>query len=135
VALSPDLQTLAVVGLDRMARLLDLRNPAAAPISLDGHENTIIAAAFSPDGQHLATGSTDRSVRIWLVRTETLSEMVCDMVWRDLQSAEWQQFVGPALPYEQTCRDFTPDRAATPEPASRDATPLVAVPSEGGSEV
>lgn len=40
--------------------------------TLEGHPNTIIGLAFSPDGQLLASGSMDSSVRVWNVTTGEL---------------------------------------------------------------
>ncbi len=38
-----------------------------------GHASAVISAAFSPDGQRIVTGSTDRSARVWSARSgETL---------------------------------------------------------------
>ncbi|MPC36824.1 Notchless 1 [Portunus trituberculatus] len=39
--------------------------------SLPGHAEAVLSAAFSPDGQHLASGSGDTTVRFWDVNTET----------------------------------------------------------------
>ncbi|OEH77797.1 hypothetical protein cyc_06091 [Cyclospora cayetanensis] len=36
-----------------------------------GHEEAILAAAFSPEGKRLATGGGDTSVRLWDLNTET----------------------------------------------------------------
>jgi WD40 repeat protein len=34
-------------------------------LELEGHRETILAVAWSPDGKRVATGSLDRSVRVW----------------------------------------------------------------------
>ena len=39
--------------------------------SLEGHQNSVHAIAFSPDGQWLASGSWDKTVKLWNVRTNS----------------------------------------------------------------
>jgi len=39
--------------------------------SIPGHGEAVISVAFSPDGQHMASGSGDTTVRFWDVKTET----------------------------------------------------------------
>ncbi|KAI9325777.1 hypothetical protein BDR26DRAFT_173654 [Obelidium mucronatum] len=39
------------------------------PISLTGHESSVKAVAFSKDGTLVVSGSTDRTIRVWLVQT------------------------------------------------------------------
>jgi WD40 repeat protein len=75
IALSPDGRTLAVggfmdtpgKGMSGKIRLYDLRSGKLLRL-LKGHENVIHDLAFSPDGSLLASGSSDRTVRVWEMR-------------------------------------------------------------------
>jgi len=44
---------------------LDLLQQPAPVATLRGHTDTVYAAAFSPDGQHVVTGSDDGTARVW----------------------------------------------------------------------
>jgi WD40 repeat protein len=35
--------------------------------SLAGHTNSVWSVAFSPDGQHIVSGSADKLVKVWSV--------------------------------------------------------------------
>lgn len=39
--------------------------------SMPGHAEAVVSLGFSPDGQHLASGSGDTTVRLWDLNTET----------------------------------------------------------------
>jgi hypothetical protein len=67
------------------------------------HEGRVLSVAFSSDGARPASGSRDGIIRIWIARTETLREMVCEKVWRNLTLDEWHRFVGVDITYEPTC--------------------------------
>jgi hypothetical protein len=60
VAAGPDRNTLA---------LADAATGKVTGVRLVGHERPITAAAFSPDGQFLATGAADGVIKVWVVAT------------------------------------------------------------------
>jgi hypothetical protein len=54
----------AAAGADRVVRIWDIRSGDVIA-ELQGHTAYVTTLHFSPDGAHLASGSWDRSVRIW----------------------------------------------------------------------
>ena len=66
------------------------------------HEDWVRAVAFSPDGRYLATGSDDRTARVWLLWPEDLIAEACARLPRNLTREEWQRYVGDE-PYRATC--------------------------------
>lgn len=68
VALHPDGKR-AAIGSTRLDAPLQIRDARAGTLLaiLDGHEAAVTAVAFSADGTLLASGSNDRTVRIWKI--------------------------------------------------------------------
>jgi WD40 repeat protein len=64
---APDGRTFAILCEDD-AMIHDTRSGQRLHL-LTGHQNTAECLAFSPDGRWLATGSHDRTIRIWDVST------------------------------------------------------------------
>ena len=59
---------------------------------------------FTKDNE-LVAGLSDRSLRIWETSSGKLSEMICNMVQRDLSKSEWNEMIGNGIPYETTCNE------------------------------
>jgi WD40 repeat protein len=72
---SPDGSKVAGYGYPRQVRICLTADLHAQPLRLQGHDETITGAAFSPDSRLLVTGSFDHTVRIWDAGTGT--EIFC----------------------------------------------------------
>ncbi len=61
---------------------------------LQGHEDRVRSAAFSPDGAEVVTASSDRTARIWRVfrTTQELIDYARNIVPRQLTPEQRKQF-------------------------------------------
>jgi WD40 repeat protein len=84
------------------------------------HEGPVTSVAFSPDDKFVGSGSADGTTHVWLFRSKDLIADACSHVTRNLNRAEWKQYIGDALPYQAVCPDLpiepelSPVSSATP---------------------
>lgn len=72
VAFTGDPNRFATASHDWKVTLWDARQPSAPLAVLDGHENAVHALAYAPQQLLLASGSADRTVRLWSLDTLSL---------------------------------------------------------------
>jgi WD40 repeat protein len=67
------------------------------------YNGAVTGEVYSPDGSTLISGSADGRVIAWDLRLSSWKQVACDIAGRNLTAAEWQQFIGGALPHAPLC--------------------------------
>jgi WD40 repeat protein len=80
----------------------ELENAVGGAEHLRNLNNRIRSLIFTRDNK-LVAGFSDKSIRIWETSSEKLASMICGIVKRDMTFTEWNDMVGPEIPYENTC--------------------------------
>jgi WD40 repeat protein len=76
-------------------------------VSFGAHDESItVTDAQTPDPAH--TTHTVRAVT-WSLRPADWVAAACTIVGRDLTTSEWNQYVGPDVPYHRTCTTLLPE--------------------------
>lgn len=105
VAIADDNELFASCSYDQSIRIWNLQKPDNEPIVLEGHDQWIWTVAFSPGSGQLLSGSADRTIRVWTTRPDQLTQFICNKVGRNLTEKEWENYIGPDIPYAATCPD------------------------------
>jgi WD40 repeat protein len=105
LAFSPDGEMLASGGYDETIILWDLNRRQS--LGTLAHKGGVAAVAFSPTGGLLASSACCSGLRdtlmLWNVGLAAWRAEGCARAGRNLTLKEWDQFVGPQLPYRRTC--------------------------------
>lgn len=103
VDFGPGDESLLTASLDGTVRIWDLADQRKLPLVFDDHNDWVMTACFSPDGQRVISGSKDNFIRFWPVYHKELADRICELVSRNLTPAEWKEYVGDGVPYAATC--------------------------------
>lgn len=130
IAFSPNGETLATGGDDRIVRLWQLTDASTIrrPVSLAGHDGTIMSLTFSPpEGKLLVSGSSDGTALLWDVSLDRLREIGCELTRRNLTWSEWESFLPIEDEYRCTCANIPPHPSVLAADASlvADSCPLL----------
>ena len=122
LVISSDNQWLVVgdeQGNTRLWNLIDLdtnTKPTILPGHFTGLGLGVSSVAIDNNSRWLATTGEDGSTRLWQLKSEELIETACKTAGRNLTRAEWDQYIGDALPYQAVCPNWPIEAESTPMP-------------------
>lgn len=103
IRFSNDGSRLATGSFDKTVRLWNMLNIYDPPIVLRDHDDWVWSIEFSPDGNKLMAGCKDNKIKVWPTRIDQMKDIICGRISRNMNSKEWEQFVGDDISYRRTC--------------------------------
>jgi WD40 repeat protein/energy-coupling factor transporter ATP-binding protein EcfA2 len=100
---------MATASNDKTVRLWNLDDLKRQPMVLSGHADWVRTAVYSADDEQLLAGmhsnaeKTEETIHAWPTKIETMSEILCQFLKRNLTEDEWETYVDGELKYEKTC--------------------------------
>jgi hypothetical protein len=80
------------------------------------YKNQVESLVISSDEKHIIV-MVENKVHVWMWRPEDLISTTSKFIPRNLTRAEWEQYIGDALPYQAVCENLPiePEPSATPD--------------------
>ena len=106
---------LATTSRDKTVRLWNWEKLNEQPIVLSDHADWVWSSTFSPNDEQLLVGvnssssnsaKSNETIHAWPTAIESMSELLCKYVTRNLTKDEWDVYVSSDLKYEKTCDNY-----------------------------
>ena len=96
----------ATSSFDHTVRIWEMLNLHEQPIILDDHDIWVDAISFSPDNEHIISGTLNKVIRFFPLEVSKISEEICQGSYlesKKLSATEWERYVGEDIPFVETC--------------------------------
>jgi WD40 repeat protein len=110
---SPNSQYVISGSWDKTARVWEVAT--SREIAYMRHDGTVTSVAFGLNGKYVISGG-GTTTRVWIYLPKDLVANACSRVPRNLTRAEWNQYIGDALPYQAVCPNLPIEAESTPVP-------------------
>jgi WD40 repeat protein len=103
---------MATASKDQTVLLLNIQKLKEQPIVLDDHSDWVWSATFTPDDEQLlasvhssteTVSGKEHTIHAWPTKIETMSNILCGLMGRNMTDEEWEIFVADDISKEITC--------------------------------
>jgi WD40 repeat protein/energy-coupling factor transporter ATP-binding protein EcfA2 len=102
LAFSNDAKYISTSGFDKRIRTLSLDKGNQESYTITKHDLWIYDVIFSKDGSKVISCSADKTIRLFTAGCNLLASGADRKIKRNLSREEWEQYIGPDIPYQKT---------------------------------
>lgn len=104
IKFSPDGKLLATASLDGTVQLWVISEmDKMLPVVFKDHKDYVWTIEFSHDNNYLLAGTKTGVLKLWPTKAELIAEDMCKYLYKNMDQADWDRYVGEDIEYEETC--------------------------------
>jgi len=104
IRFSPDGSLLATASLEGTVQLWVMdQMDKMLPVAFKDHDDYVWSIEFNASSDYLLAGTKDGIIKLWPTKPELMAQDICKYLIRNMNSIEWDRFVGDDIDYVNTC--------------------------------
>ena len=73
------------------------------PVAFEDHDDYVWSIEFNTNSDYLLAGTKDGVLKLWPINPELMAQDICKYLYRNMNSLEWNRYVGEDIEYVKTC--------------------------------